>query len=1207
MQYHLDNEEGCGCPGCSLPFANLHNHTTLGSDDSIIKPEAFAERIYDLGQEYVVQTEHGTMNGMIRLAKAAKKFGLKYIPGIEAYLSFNELERSTDDLGKRYYHMLLIAKNNTGLRNLYEIVRLSHLEDHRYYKPRIDWSELQGGLSEGLIATSGCVMSRSSQLVLAGQIDRAMDHVLEARNLFGDDYYLELQDSGADELQDPVNAFCLEASKSYGIPCVATSDAHFIVDGEQETHSLYKRIRTGATSPEMASEYTDSGKLWLKSGQELAAVFGKEAIANTVHIAEQCNVDLGLGGTLFPVPNIPESFQKHKPRHGDERSMAGRYLAHLAHRGLEEAGLYDNSTYISRLSYELDVIEELGFSSYFLIINEILEWCRQYNIPTGPGRGSAAGSMVCYALQITGVDPIANGLFFSRFLNKSRVSWPDIDIDFCQDRRDEVIKHIFDKYREDYVCQIITYGTLHGKGSSRAVGRALGEPSAGNYAANLFPPPVDGHHIPVEEALEIEPRLQNKNLAHIISQVIKLEGLTSHTGIHAAGVVISPVPLADIAPIGRYKKGQSSSYVPAVQMDMNEVEDAGLIKMDILGLRTLTIVDKTCKAVGITPQSIPWDDKQVFDMMMVSSDFGGIFQAESTIGIYKLWKEMAVSSVLEVCALVALFRPGPLRTGMHELYVYNKRNFWRPDPNNPIDAITAETYGCLIYQEQIIELCVKVAGFSEEDGDRIRKVLGKKKPEEVEQWRQPFIDGCRQTSNIAKEHAQELFRTIAEGAAYLFNKSHALSYGLITYWCCYLRYYHRDIFLAKSLNASSSSSLKSKRIQLIKTCQALAVDLLPPRLDSLALECEAAEGGGVLLGTQMCRDLKSGLKQVVNMVRKNKPETLFAFVESLNRTKFNKTKIISLAKTGALDELAAKDNITRSQLPEALAYLYDFFKLHETKAKQLQGWYERKKYREWQDEQKALGQAYNPPLKSVSKQPVLPEVDLTPFQNLPRDPYRESLWEFGVMGACFTDHPLNYIEKEHGQITLSELAGIVGSRNKYRVVGIVSSFKEASNSKRKRFGKFILEDAEHIARITCFSKQYQHIKPKFGEAGKLEDGDVIRATVQVLEKWDDSDDMLELSLVHLEYVKPTDSYRESVERDDYKDSRITLPSKQAAVPLNEKELENSFSKRIVYDLREYTEALLSAPDNSQIQFGRLVVTTGGKKKCPIRWPQPHPQ
>lgn len=1210
------NSDDCTCYGCSLPFANLHNHTTLGSEDSIIKPDEFAETISHLGQEYVVQTEHGTMCGMVKVAKAAKKRGLKYIPGIEAYVCFNGLEKAKDELNRNYYHMLLLAKNNRGLRNLFEIVRRSHQEDHRYYKPRIEFSELRE-LGEGLVATSGCIASRSSQLILADRIDKAMEHLHEMLDLFGSDFYIEVQDSGAGPDQDLVNRVMIDAAKELSIGLVATSDAHFARDGQQEAHTHYKRIRTGVSAPDEGGDYHESGRLYLKTGQELAELFGREAISNTVHIAEQCDVDLQLGRTLFPVPDIPESFLKRDGRRDPDQSEAGAYLSHLAHQGLHARGLFERDGYLNRLRYELQTIEELGFSPYFLIIKELLGWCDENDIPYGPGRGSAAGSMVCYALRITDVDPIEYGLFFSRFLNKSRVSWPDIDLDFCQERRDEVIAHLIEKYGESHACQIITYGTLRGKSAARDIGRVIGDTATGNAVADLMPPAMDGHHISIEEAVEESKALRHPRFKDFIEKMLPLEGLTRNTGIHAAGVVISPVPLAEIGPVGMYNKG-GKNLIPAVQLDMQEVEDLGLVKMDILGLRTLTIIYNTLRRVslGHPSASIPLDDPHVMDSLAITPDFGGYFQLENTAGIYWLTQQVGPKNLSHIGDIVATFRPGPLRTGMAERYVQNRANGWQPDLNNPLDVITKDTNGCLIYQEQVIQLCVQIAGFSEEDGDRIRKVLGKKKPEEVEQWREPFIEGCAKTSQLDREQALELFQTVAEGAAYLFNKSHAISYGLLTYWCAWLRYYYRDAFLAECLNASADK--KEKRIPLVKTCQSLGVPLLPPRLSTLHVQCQPVEGGGISIGTALCRSLKSGVKGVIKAASNPEPASLKDFLERVDRRSFNKTKIMALAKTGALDELANKDGLTRTGLVEALEYMYQWFKDCETKREQLRKWHERKQRRAEQEALKAEGKDYGGKLIPVRDEPVIPELDLSPYQGVPRDPYREALWEFEVMATCISAYPLRYIPRHRDDVPISEMRDVVNRRKRFFVVGIVSNFKELTNRKKKRYARFTLEDETCVAHVTCFFKSYE----KLQSMGKLEDGTVIRARVSVMEERDEAggeNDLLELSVHQYDRVEPNIQYKRDVEAGVFNDAPSLTPSppppppqiahKMApSKPLRSTEASGADSNRtrLVHNIGDFIKGLHSAPPHSHLQYGRVKVSfgaQGGRSICQIRWPQ----
>ena len=1091
----------------SRKFVNLHNHTTCGSFDAVITPESFVKRIQSIGQEHVVQTDHGTMGGMVSLAKAARKAHLHYIPGVEFYLTYEGLLREGDSLGRLYYHLVALAQNKKGLKNLYKLVRISSHPSHRYYKPRIDWNELAEN-SEGIIITTACVASRTSRLAVAGEEKKLKETLEMHAKAFPGRFYLELQDSGAEPIQGVVNASLQHYAKVLGLPLIATSDAHFAAPEDAPVREAFMRMKMGGIDSD--DEFYKAEQLYLKTGDELASMFGDEPIANTLELVKTCEeIDIGVNSTnvFFPLPNVPqefvnqcslqdypESIEPPDPNHSslDQRSIDA-YLEWKAKSELEKLGLSEDPVYQERLQMELETIKELNFASYFLVLEELLAWCREVNIPYGPGRGSAAGSLVCYVLKITGLDPVKYGLFFSRFLNKSRVSWPDIDIDFDKFRRDEVIDHIIEKYGEDRVCQIMTFSNMQPRGMARDIGRMLGDSNLGAEVAGLIPGATHGKEPTVQEAIQAEPKLKASKYQEVIDLMLKLEGLVRSTGQHAAGVIIAPCSLSEIAPVSWV--GSEKDMRPVVQLDMNEAENIGLIKMDILGLRNLSVINNAIAQIDDieTMYDIPMGDTATMDYLCNAPTLGGVFQLETSIGMVDLARQLKPKNEEEIAVILALFRPGPIESGMLDKYVKRSLSGWVPT-SDPLDQITKDTNGCLVYQEQIIRVCVEIAGFTEVDGDKIRKVLGKKKREEVDKWREPFVEGCVKHSGLDRVTAEQMFSSIESGASYLFNKSHAVAYAFISYWCAYLLTHYQAEYMAALINASSET--KPKLLQAINTAKMLDLEVLPPTVLKLSSNTIAFDNE-VRLGTSACKFLKRGANALVSAIQPlidSKQLTLYSFFESINRGKYNSLKAKALSKSGALDVLAFQSNMSRSGLIASIDYIYDYFRTNSKKSEQRVRWLERKAKREEQEKLKAKGKDYGGRMVAVGKEPAMPEFSLNDFtiDKYPDNPLENLQGEFEVLSICLTGNLLDYLNLSKKARLISEITekAPVGysAWNKVRAAGIVSGFKISADYKHQTRASFNLEDSTGVVTANISAKMFS----KMGTV-KIDDGTCIEA------------------------------------------------------------------------------------------------------------------
>lgn len=796
------------CNKCDslLKMANIHNHTDVGSFDSILTADTFVQRIKDLGQEHVVQTDHGSMRGVVQLAQKARKAGLKFVPGIEVYCTLDDIpQKAPDGLGRRYYHMLLLAQNDKGYRNLCRLTHTSYKKDgHFYYKPRVSLAEIEEN-NEGLIATTGCLASPLNQVALLEAHGEAQfrekrdpklrealhriglscdddmgewpedveppqlkkeefgvycyDNLLNRLlGIFGDRLYGELQDCGEEDqflANDVLKHHCTQR----GIPLIVTSDAHYAAPEDARIREMMLRIRHNQMTD--GGDFYSGGRLHLKSAQELADIFGEEPVRNTLELVGRCEDIILEHPVSFPVPNVVT-----KP-------LRDICIDEVDKRKLPE-------TYRQRVHEEMDVIEPLGFENYFLTLREVLGEARKRGILIGPGRGSAAGSLVAYLTDITQIDPIKYKLLFSRFLNKHRKSPPDIDIDLSSDRREDFLKMVQELYGHDHVGQIATYGLLKPKSIARDLGRIYDCTDLGDEVAKLIPPPLFGREPTVAEALAQEPKLLLKKYAHIIEPMQKLESLCRNLGMHAGGIVISPRPLYEEVPV-ECKEEKDGSLKNIIQLSMNEIENCGLIKYDFLGLRNLTVITKTCELLGRDPQKvfeeIPLDDAKTFEHIAETKDFGGIFQFEGSLGIGNLLKAIKPTSISHISDATALFRPGALGAGMDKLYLQNREAFLRGEwsPKTRYEEVLKDTYGTMVYQEQLMAIVVELAGFDEAGADSLRRAVGKKKPEEMKKLKGAFIEGAQKIGGVSKEDAEKIWGDIEKNADYSFNGSHSVN------------------------------------------------------------------------------------------------------------------------------------------------------------------------------------------------------------------------------------------------------------------------------------------------------------------------------------------------------------------------------------------------------------------------------------------------
>ena len=774
-----------------MSFVHLHNHTCYSLLDGVSKIDDLFTQVESLGMKAVAITDHGVMYGVIDFYKQAKKRGIHPIIGCEVYLAPRSRFDRVVGVDDSPFHLVLLAENNQGYQNLLRLVSAAWLEGF-YYKPRVDW-ELLKKYGEGLIALSACLAGEIPSLLLANKKEAALEKALFYQDVFGkNNFYLELMDHGL-ENQPEVNQGLIQISKQTGIPLVATNDVHYLRREDAHIQDVLLCIQTGKTLTDETRMRFETDEFYLKPASEMQLLFGDypQALKNTVLIAERCQVDIAFGENHLPPFQVPKGFN------------VDTYLRKLAEAGLVKRYGETTTEAKARLDFELEIIKNMGYSSYFLIVWDFIRFAKRQGIFVGPGRGSAAGCLVSYCLEITDVDPLKYGLLFERFLNPARVSMPDIDIDFCFERRGEVIDYVMQKYGEERVAQIITFGTLAARAAIRDAGRAMNIPlSLVDKIAKMVPPEPG---MTLARALEVAPELaeivqtepQVKKLLDIAQS---LEGIPRHAGTHAAGLVIAAEPLVNYVPLQRTAEG-----LVCTQFAKETIEEIGLLKMDLLGLRTLTVINnavsmvRESKQVDLDLTKIPLDDPLVYDLLS-RGDTIGVFQLESS-GLRALLKDLKPANFEDVIALVALYRPGPLGSGMVDDFIKRRHQEVEISYLHPLlEPILKNTYGVIIYQEQVMRVASDLAGFSLGEADLLRRAMGKKQPEVINSLRKKFIAGAI-SRKIPGKTADQIFDLLEYFAGYGFNKSHSAAYALLAYQTAYLKAHYPVEFMAALLTS----------------------------------------------------------------------------------------------------------------------------------------------------------------------------------------------------------------------------------------------------------------------------------------------------------------------------------------------------------------------------------------------------------------------
>ena len=879
-----------------MNFTHLHVHTEYSLLDGSNKIKEYVDRVKALGMDSAAITDHGVMYGVIDFYRAARAAGINPILGCEVYVApgsrFDRESGSGDD---RYYHLVLLAENNQGYSNLMKIVSKGFVEGF-YYKPRVDLSLLEK-YHEGIIALSACLAGEVARFLTRGMYEDAKKAALRYQDIFGKgNFFLELQDHGIPEQQN-VNQQLLKMHRETGIELVATNDVHYTLAEDAQPHDVLLCLQTGKKLADEDRMRYEGGQYYVKSPEEMERLFpyAPEALENTHKIAQRCHVEIEFGVTKLPKFDVPEGY------------TSWEYLNELCFRGLEERYQPVTEELKERLNYELSTIRNMGYVDYFLIVWDFIKYARDHDIMVGPGRGSAAGSLVAYTLGITQLDPIRYDLLFERFLNPERVSMPDIDVDFCFERRQEVIDYVRRKYGDDCVVQIVTFGTLAARGVIRDVGRVMDLPYAQvDTIAKMIPQELN---ITIDKALQMNPELKKvyedqKEIHDLIDTAKRLEGLPRHTSMHAAGVVISQKDVSEYVPLSRASDGSI-----VTQFTMTTLEELGLLKMDFLGLRTLTVIQNAVHlieqdvGVKLDMQHIDYNDKKVLDSLGTGRS-DGVFQLESA-GMKNFMKELKPQSLEDVIAGISLYRPGPM--DFIPQYIRGKN---RPDTIKydcpQLEPILKPTYGCIVYQEQVMQIVRNLAGYTLGRSDLVRRAMSKKKAAVMEKERQNFVYGNEEegvpgciANGISEQTANKIYDDMIDFAKYAFNKSHAAAYAVVSYQTAFLKYYYPVEFMAALM--TSVIEMPTKVAEYIQVCRQMNIKILPPDVNRGAYGF-SVDNGAIRYGLSA---IKSVGRPVINALVEEREangeyRSLKDFIERLTGT-VNKRAIENFIKAGALD------------------------------------------------------------------------------------------------------------------------------------------------------------------------------------------------------------------------------------------------------------------------------------------------------------------
>lgn len=1035
-------------------FTNLHLHTDFSLLDGAISFDRLIEFAKKNDFKALAKTDHGNVFGGVQFFQQCKKAKIKPILGIEAYLTEDVRLKIVDN---KYYHIILLVQNKQGYKNLCKLIAYSYQEGF-YFKPRIDYAIL-AKYSEGLIATSGCLGGHIPQLLSTNQhalVDERVDWFL---NTFGRDrFFLEVQPEDQKE-QKLVNQKLFELSARTNIACVATSDAHYVLPEDRESHEIMLAVQTHDTIDNPKRYTFGDCRVHIRTTQEMLDIFpnNPEVVWQAGIIADQCNFDFETGKLFFPQFPIP---QEHTPE-SYFSILCNQGLDRLVHEGF--IPLPQINDYQRRLNVEVDLITKMGFVGYFLVVSDFIQWAYKQGIPVGPGRGSAAGSVVAWALQITNIDPIKYNLLFERFLNPERASMPDIDIDFCIEGRDTVINYVREKYGHNKVCNIITFGTMMAKGVLKDVARVLGMTfEDANMLSNLIPEQLK---ITLAQAVEQEPRLQelieqNPKIHKLFELAYKLEGLTRHASKHAAGIVISPEPVDEVLPL--YIPSKTTDLV--AQYDMTELEIIGFLKIDFLGLKNLTLIDRVVKAVKkqlditININRIPLDDKATFALLGAGKT-SGVFQLESD-GLKEVLRKLQPDKFEDIIAVNALYRPGPLGSGMVDDYI--ERRHGRQSIKyifQELAPILAETYGVIVYQEQVIKIASTIAGYSLGEADILRRAMGKKKAEVMAEQRELFFKRAQERKFDSKK-AGELFDLMAYFAGYGFNKSHSAAYALIAYQTAYLKTHYPAYFM--SCLISLEADHPEKMATYLQEAKDMHLGLLAPDINHSAIDFSVVDKK-ILFGLRGIKNIGSAaLDNIIHAREKELFKDLFDFCKRVDLRTANKRVIESLVTAGAFDHLPGN----RAQNFNEIAHIIELALAYKKDS--------------------ATGQMglFSGSPQSVGQDTTSNYSTSYAFQPLPDWPIKEKLErEKEALGFYMSAHPLDTYKKQLSWFSTSSFAEIISRAQQHRgeqellilCCGLIKQKKEIVTKKGDRMAFVQMEGYEGTAEVILFPKVFSKV------------------------------------------------------------------------------------------------------------------------------------
>ncbi len=1022
-------------------FVHLHTHSHFSLLDGLPKIDKLIEKVKELGMDSVALTDHGYMYGIIEFYKTAKKYKIKPIIGVEVYVAPRTMKDKEAGIDDKKYHLVLLAKNNTGYKNLIKLTTTASLEGF-YYKPRVD-KELLARYSNGLVALSACMSGEIPRAILTRNFEKAEKLIQKYKEIFGRNFYLELEHHPGIKVSETVNKKLIEYSEKFDVPLVAAYDVHYLEKDDAKAQDTLMAVQTGAKLGEGDRITLAQDDFSLKSPKEIHETFPypKEALENTVKIAKECNVEIEIGKTLLPTYNVPKG------------KTADEFLRELCLLGAKKRyKLPLAKEVIERIDYELSVIEKTGFAAYFLIVSDFVNWAKNNKIVVGPGRGSAAGSIVAYLLNITNIDPLKYDLLFERFLNPARVSMPDIDLDFADTRRDEVLDYVNEKYGQDYVAQIITFGTMAARAAVRDTGRALGMDY--NFCDQLAKLINFGSSL--EESLKDVAELKelyetNKDAKLLLDYAKKLEGSSRHASTHACAVVIAKDPLSESVPLQHATKSQDDFGIAknsrkqiVTQYEMHAIEDLGLLKMDFLGLKNLSIIERTLKIVkkrkniDINIDKLPLDDKDVFKLFKEAKTTG-IFQLESS-GMKRYLKELKPTELEDIIAMVALYRPGPME--LIPDFIARKHGLKEVKYLHPkLKPILENTYGIGVYQEQMMRIARDLAGFTLAEADILRKAIGKKNKELLDKQCEKLIKGMLE-NGIDKQTAKKIWNMFPPFARYGFNRSHAACYGLVGYQTAYLKAKFPPEFMASLMTADLRDI--ERTAFLIEEAETMGIKVLAPSVNKSYKDFTVSSDNEIRFGLVAIKGVGENISEAIISERNKNGEftSLEDFLKRINHKDLNKKSMESLIKAGALDEFN-----DRSKLFGNLENILNFIK--------------NKKNQKTENSQMNLfGLSTNIDLKlqetsSIEKKEML-------------------LWEKELVGLYMSGHPLlEFKDKlEKNTFKIKDITNnVVGKTMKFG--GIVTNIKKIVTKNGDPMAFAQLEDLSGKIELVIFPKSFE--------------------------------------------------------------------------------------------------------------------------------------